>query len=137
MDFLFYFFLSEKSPLNRCIFADHVLNPGNQRFHAEDEETEADSSSLAIVPWAPSQVAMAIRGFAGSEPQSQPVHDPMEAEDAEVITSMSTMQVEDLRQATGYSVGGEGFRSQQVLQHCITPQLLPNPNTSSPITWSW
>ncbi|KAG6502078.1 uncharacterized protein LOC121998490 [Zingiber officinale] len=90
---------------------NHVLNTGNQRLHAEEEETEADSSSLAIVPWAPSQAAMAFSEFA---------HEPMEAEDAEV----TSMQVEDTRQATGYSEGGEGF--QQVPQHCMTPQLLPS-----------
>ncbi|XP_074586136.1 uncharacterized protein LOC141841842 [Curcuma longa] len=71
---------------------------GNQRFQAEEEEAEADSSSLAIVPWAASQAAMAVSGFAG---------DPMEAEDAEA----TSMQVEDVRQ-------GEGF-------HCMTTQLLP------------
>lgn len=103
--------------------ADHVFEPGNQRFHAKDE-TEANSSALALVPWAPSQAAMATGGITGPEPQRQSLQETMEAEEAEATTSM---EVEEVRQ------GGEGF--QQLPQHCMISQFFPN--ASNPIMWSW
>ncbi|XP_042474122.1 uncharacterized protein LOC122056295 [Zingiber officinale] len=90
---------------------NQVFKPGNQRFQAKDETEAANSSSLALVPWAPSQAAMAT-------------------EEAEA-TSMEVE--EEVRQVTGYGAGGEGL--QQLPQHCMITQVLPN--TSNPIMWSW
>ncbi|XP_042468966.1 uncharacterized protein LOC122051766 [Zingiber officinale] len=90
---------------------NQVFKPGNQRFQAKDEAEAANSSSLALVPWAPSQAAMAT-------------------EEAEA-TSMEVE--EEVRQVTGYGAGGEGL--QQLPQHCMITQVLPN--TSNPIMWSW
>ncbi|XP_074565462.1 uncharacterized protein LOC141821962 [Curcuma longa] len=96
---------------------NHVSKPGDQRLHAKDE-TEANSSSLALVPWEePSEASMVISG------------ETAEAEEAEA----TSMEVE-VSQVAGYGAGGEGLR--QLPQHCKISQFLPKASFD-PIMWSW
>ncbi|XP_017700290.2 uncharacterized protein LOC103715535 isoform X1 [Phoenix dactylifera] len=112
---------------------NQAFQSGNQ-MRVEDKSA-VSSNCLAVVPWVPNKGSVVATGSGDPiEVQSKVSQEPMEAEQIESVS----MEVEEERdQAEQASIdggaGGEGFHQWQ--QHCMTPQLPPNPST--PVMWSW
>ncbi|OAY67594.1 uncharacterized protein LOC109711207 isoform X1 [Ananas comosus] len=108
---------------------NRVFNHGINR--SLELKSPVQSNSLAVVPWVPKPGATTNWHLA--QPERQVVEETMEDEEER----SASMEVEEAEaQANTAQSGGESFsRWQQQLQHCVVPELRPNPSTS--IMWSW
>lgn len=114
---------------NFFLIPDRVFNHGINR--SLELKSPVQSNSLAVVPWVPKPGATTNWHLA--QPERQVVEETMEDEEER----SASMEVEEAEaQANTAQSGGESFsRWQQQLQHCVVPELRPNPSTS--IMWSW
>ena len=105
--------------------SDHAFNQGN--YHELEDKSPERSNSLALVPWAPPQIAIRSDWISSELENTQNFEVPMEADETEV----TSMDVEEAPEATAVGFDGENNQWQQ---HCMTPPLLPNP--SAHVMWS-
>uniref|UniRef100_A0A0A9G8L5 Uncharacterized protein n=1 Tax=Arundo donax TaxID=35708 RepID=A0A0A9G8L5_ARUDO len=106
---------------------NHAFNQGN--YHELEDKSPQRSNILALVPWAPPQIAIKS-DWVTSEPETtQHFEVPMEADEDEA----TSMDVEEVPEATAV-VGFDGNDLHQWQQHCMTPPSLPNP--SGHVMWS-
>uniref|UniRef100_A0A0A9CSK3 Uncharacterized protein n=1 Tax=Arundo donax TaxID=35708 RepID=A0A0A9CSK3_ARUDO len=105
---------------------NHAFNQGN--YHELEDKSPERSNSLALVPWAPPQLAIKSDWVTSELKTTQHFEMPMEADEAEV----TSMDVEEVPEATAMGFDGDNLHQWQ--QHCTTPPSLPNP--SDHVMWS-
>ncbi|XP_062218180.1 uncharacterized protein LOC133918350 [Phragmites australis] len=105
---------------------NHAFNQGN--YHELEDKSPERCNSLALVPWAPLQIAIRSDWVASELETTQNFEVPMEADETEA----TSMDVEDAPEATAVGFDGENLHQWQ--QHCMTPPSLPNPSTH--VMWS-